>query len=154
MKAVRKVRESDYSDWLRLWREYLLFYKSQVSDEITLNTWNEILNPDGAIKAFVAEIDSKVCGIAHCFLRPSTWHEVGYLYLEDLFVDQRYRGRGIGRELLDKAASYGREIGAERLYWITKEDNEVARRLYDSYVSGGSSGFIQYEYRLDRDEKS
>lgn len=154
MKAVRKVRESDYSNWLRLWREYLLFYKSQVSDEITLNTWNEILNPDGAIKAFVAEIDSKVCGIAHCFLRPSTWHEVGYLYLEDLFVDQRYRGRGIGRELLDKAASYGREIGAERLYWITKEDNEVARRLYDSYVSGGSSGFIQYEYRLDRDEKS
>jgi ribosomal protein S18 acetylase RimI-like enzyme len=154
MKAVRKVRESDYSNWLRLWREYLLFYKSEVSDEITLNTWNEILNPDGAIKAFVAEIDSKVCGIAHCFLRPSTWHEVGYLYLEDLFVDQRYRGRGIGRELLDKAASYGREIGAERLYWITKEDNEVARRLYDSYVSGGSSGFIQYEYRLDRDEKS
>jgi ribosomal protein S18 acetylase RimI-like enzyme len=154
MKAVRKVRESDYSNWLRLWREYLLFYKSEVSDEITLNTWNEILNPDGAIKAFVAEIDSKVCGIAHCFLRPSTWHKVGYLYLEDLFVDQRYRGRGIGRELLDKAASYGREIGAERLYWITKEDNEVARRLYDSYVSGGSSGFIQYEYRLDRDEKS
>ena len=148
MKQVRTVQESDYSDWLGLWRQYLLFYKSEVSDEITLNTWSEILKPDGAFKAFVAEIDSEPAGFAHCFLRPSTWHEVGYLYLEDLFVDPKYRGAGVGRALLDKAAEYGRVIGAEKLYWITKEDNAQARALYDSFVKGAASGFIQYEYPL------
>ncbi|GBL22753.1 hypothetical protein EMGBS5_07470 [Clavibacter sp.] len=55
---------------------------------------------------------------------------------------------GVGRALLEKAAEYGREIGAEKLYWITKEDNTQARALYDSFVKGASSGFIQYEYPL------
>ncbi len=116
--------------------------------KITANTWRELNDSKSLITGFVAEIDSTVCGIAHCFLRPSTWHKVGYLYLEDLFVDPKYRGAGVGRVLLDKAAEYGREIGAEKLYWITKEDNAQARALYDSFVKGSATGFIQYEYSL------
>ena len=145
---VREIASSDYDRWLNLWHGYLEFYKSEVSDEITANTWRELNDSKSLITGFVAEIDSKVCGIAHCFLRPSTWHKVGYLYLEDLFVDPKYRGAGVGRALLDKAAEYGREIGAEKLYWITKEDNAQARALYDSFVKGAASGFIQYEYPL------
>lgn len=154
MALIRRAKAEDYQGWRVLWDGYLKFYKSEISDEITLNTWSEILSPDGAIKGFVAEIDSQISGFAHCFLRPSTWHKVGYLYLEDLFVDPKFRNQAIGRKLLDQAAAYGRQIGADRLYWITKEDNEIARRLYDSYVSAGASGFIQYEYILNRDEKS
>jgi ribosomal protein S18 acetylase RimI-like enzyme len=55
---------------------------------------------------------------------------------------------GVGRALLEKAAENGREIGAEKLYWITKEDNAQARALYDSFVKGSATGFIQYEYSL------
>ena len=145
---VREVNSSDYETWLYLWCGYLEFYKYNLSDEITANTWRELNDSKSLITGFVAEIDSKVCAIAHCFLRPSTWHPVGYLYLEDLFVDPKYRGAGVGRALLGKAAEYGKEIGAERLYWITKEDNAQARALYDSFVKGAASGFIQYEYPL------
>ena len=145
---VREVNSSDYETWHYLWCRYLEFYKYNLSDEITANTWRELNDSKSLITGFVAEIDSKVCAIAHCFLRPSTWHPVGYLYLEDLFVDPKYRGAGVGRALLDSAAAYGREIGAERLYWITKEDNAKARALYDSFVKGAASGFIQYEYPL------
>ena len=145
---VRKIASTDYDQWLDLWRGYLEFYKSEVSDEITANTWHKLNDSKSLITGFAAEVDSKVYGIAHCFLRPSTWHPVGYLYLEDLFVDPTYRGAGVGRALLGKAAESGKEIGAERLYWITKEDNAQARALYDSFVKGAASGFIQYEYPL------
>ena len=145
---VREVNSSDYETWLYLWCRYLEFYKYNLSDEITANTWRELNDSKSLITGFVAEIDSKVCAIAHCFLRPSTWHPVGYLYLEDLFVDPESRGAGVGRALLNKAAEYGREIGAERLYWITKGDNAQARVLYDSFVKGAATGFIQYEYPL------
>ena len=148
MLSLRALASDDYQSWKRLWDGYLSFYKTELSDEITANTWRELNDSKSLITGFVAEIDSKVCAIAHCFLRPSTWHPVGYLYLEDLFVDPEYRGAGVGRALLDKAAEYGREIGAERLYWITKEDNAQARVLYDSFVKGAATGFIQYEYLL------
>jgi len=148
MLSLRALASDDYQSWKRLWDGYLKFYETALSDEITSNTWSEVLDPKGLITGFVAEVDSEVCGIAHCFLRPSTWHKVDYLYLEDLFVDPNYRGKGVGRALLDRAASYGRQIGAERLYWITKEDNAQARALYDAFVKGEASGFIQYEHLL------
>lgn len=148
MLSLRALVNDDYQSWKRLWDGYLSFYQNELSDKITANTWRELNDPKSLITGFVAEIDTKLCGIAHCFLRPSTWHPIGYLYLEDLYVDPEYRGAGVGKALLNQVAEYGREIGAERLYWIVKEDNAKARALYDFFVKGTATGFIQYEYLL------
>lgn len=148
MLSLRALVNDDYQSWKRLWDGYLSFYQNELSDNITANTWRELNDPKSLITGFVAEIDTKLCGIAHCFLRPSTWHPIGYLYLEDLYVDPEYRGAGVGKALLNQVAEYGREIGAERLYWIVKEDNAKARALYDFFVKGTATGFIQYEYLL------
>jgi hypothetical protein len=40
-----------------------------------------------------------------------------------------------------------RERGCARLYWTTKEDNTVARSLYDRIAR--FNGFIRYDYALD-----
>lgn len=146
--TIRTIVNNDYQSWRGLWNGYLNFYQNELSDEITSHTWRELNDSNSFITGFVAELDSKLCGIAHCFLRPSTWHPIGYLYLEDLYVDAEYRGAGAGKALLNQVAEYGREIGAERLYWIVKEDNVKARTLYDFFVEGTATGFIQYEYLL------
>lgn len=146
--SLRALVNDDYQSWRKLWNGYLSFYQNELSDEITANTWRELNDSKSLITGFVAEIDTELCGIAHCFLRPSTWHPTGYLYLEDLYVDPEYRGAGVGKALLNQVAEYGKEIGAERLYWIVKEDNAKARALYDLFVKGTATGFIQYEYLL------
>lgn len=146
--SLRVLANDDYQSWRKLWNGYLSFYQNELSDEITANTWCELNDSKSLITGFVAEIDTELCGIAHCFLRPSTWHPIGYLYLEDLYVDPEYRGAGVGKALLNQVAEYGKEIGAERLYWIVKEDNAKARALYDLFVKGTATGFIQYEYLL------
>lgn len=146
--SLRALVNDDYQSWRKLWNGYLSFYQNELSDEITANTWRELNDSKSLITGFVAEIDTELCGIAHCFLRPSTWHPIGYLYLEDLYVDPEYRGAGVGKALLNQVTEYGKEIGAERLYWIVKEDNAKARALYDLFVKGTATGFIQYEYLL------
>jgi ribosomal protein S18 acetylase RimI-like enzyme len=152
--SVRELELEDYDLWRDLWDQYLLFYETSLSEAVTLSTWRKIHNRGGSVKGFLAQSSQSsqspgvVVGIAHCFLRQSTWHEVGYLYLEDLFVAPSARGEGVGRALLDTVVEYARSIGAERVYWLTKEDNQVARALYDSFNGGGRSEFIHYEYLL------
>jgi len=47
----------------------------------------------------------------------STWRGTPGIYLEDLFVYDRFRGRGYGTALLAALAQEVKSIGGERLEW-------------------------------------
>jgi GNAT superfamily N-acetyltransferase len=67
--------------------------------------------------------------------------------MNDLFVDPKGRGQGIGRALIDASAAIARERGALRLEWITAPNNKTAQRLYDS-TGAERSEWIEYELGL------
>ena len=50
--------------------------------------------------------------------------------LEDIYVVEAVRGRGIGGALLDAAERYARELGFARLTLSTAHKNRIAQRLY------------------------
>ncbi len=54
----------------------------------------------------------------------------GFVY--DIFVKEEFRGKGIGKMLMEKAESYCRERGYSRLLLMVAVKNETAIRLYDS----------------------
>ncbi|MDO1580699.1 GNAT family N-acetyltransferase [Rhizobium oryzicola] len=140
--TIRDARSADEAAWRDLWAAYLAFYKVTVSDEITASTWGKTMNPDSAIFMRVAEVDGKLAGFALCLTHEGTWILGRDCYLEDLFVDESQRGKGIGRALLDDLVALSRENGWSRLYWHTAEDNATARKLYDSFVK--SDGHVRY----------
>jgi GNAT superfamily N-acetyltransferase len=105
-------------------------------------TWRRVFDPASAIFMRVAEADGKVVGFALCLTHEGTWIRSPDCYLEDLFVDEAARGKGIGRALMDDLVALCRENGWARLYWHTEETNATARKLYDRYVE--SDGHIRY----------
>jgi GNAT superfamily N-acetyltransferase len=52
------------------------------------------------------------------------------MYIEDFFVEQAYRNRGIGRALLMQLVQLGRERGCGRLEWSVLNWNERAMEFY------------------------
>ena len=54
------------------------------------------------------------------------------IYLEDLYVKPKFRGRGIGRALLAHLARLAKECGCGRLEWAVLDWNEPAIKLYKS----------------------
>lgn len=143
---VRPITASDKERWLVLWQGYLDFYKTAVAPEQTERTWNRIMDPEFNMKCAVAESDGEVIGFTTYNLQNSTWSPNGHCYLEDLFVDPTVRGQGAGRALIDYVKAYALEMKCSRLYWNTDEDNETARKLYDTYVL--ESGKRQYRIQL------
>jgi GNAT superfamily N-acetyltransferase len=128
--SIRPIEESDYVRWLELFKQYIEFYKSNLSDEQYELTWQRI-NSDFNMHGLLAEVDGQIVGLTHYIFRPDTWEMEDFCYLEDLYVDPKVRGVGVGRALIKAVEQIAIEKGSKRLYWTTAEDNEVARKLYD-----------------------
>lgn len=71
-----------------------------------------------------------MAGLVHYILHPVTGHIAPVCYMQDLFVDQRFRQRGIGRALVERLAQEGRRQKWARLYWLAESANEQAQALY------------------------
>lgn len=78
----------------------------------------------------IAEMEGKAAGFALFFHNFSTFLGRPGIYLEDLFVRPRWRGRGIGRALLVCVAklAVARECG--RVEWSVLDWNEPAIGFY------------------------
>jgi GNAT superfamily N-acetyltransferase len=143
---VRDLAEADKPAWLRYWADYLKFYEATVPNSVTEATWLKLVGDNPGFIGTVAELDGSVVGIANSILHPTTWTERQFCYLNDLFVDPNVRGKGIGKALIDDLIERARANDWARLYWATREDNAVARRLYDQY--GAADGFVRYAVKF------
>ena len=145
---IRSAEPADEAAWRRLWAGYLAFYRVDVPEEVTAFTWTRILDPASRIAMRVAVEDGAMLGFAIHHYHDSTWDIAPEGYLEDLYVDEKARGKGVGRALVDDLIAISRRHGWRGIYWHTDEGNGRARRLYDSYVP--SDGFIRYRLRTGR----
>lgn len=60
----------------------------------------------------------------------STFLGARVCWLEDVIVDQRHRGQGLGAHLVDAAVAHAQAQGCQRVTLLTDRDNERAQRLY------------------------
>lgn len=74
--------------------------------------------------------DSPPMGVAQLRFRYCLWTASADCWLEDLFVDERARRRGIADSLMVLALARAAERGARRMELDTWEDNEPALALY------------------------
>ena len=58
--------------------------------------------------------------------------EIKTLYIDDLCVDEKFRGKGIGKELYEAALSLAKENGCYNLTLNVWSCNESAMRFYES----------------------
>jgi GNAT superfamily N-acetyltransferase len=142
---IRAALPSDEAAWHDLWRGYCDFYSVQLPEEVSRRTWKRILDPDSAVMCVVAEVDGQVYGLANCVVHENTWETQAVCYLEDLFVTPAARGRGLGTALVEWLRNAMRAEGWARLYWVTKADNQQARRLYDRFTHADE--FVRYVIR-------
>ena len=144
--TIRPIRAGDESEWRRLWTGYLVFYESEVSEEVYQTTFARLLKGnegvDNEYRGFLAEIDGKPVGLVHFLFHRHCWKVENVCYLQDLYADPDVRGQGIGRALIEAVYKAADEAGSPDVYWMTQEFNKVGRRLYDRI--GKLTPFIEY----------
>ena len=132
--AIRPLRLDERAAWEPLWKGYLDFYRITAPQETYDATWARLHDPNEPMWLFGGYVDGKLLGIVHYIYHRSCWTIGDYCYLQDLFVAEGARKRGLGRALIEAVYEAARAAGASRVHWLTHETNAVARSLYDTLL--------------------
>ena len=88
------------------------------------------LKRHGGAKVFLAYDGDEPVGLALCFLGFSSFQAKPLLNVHDIAVSPPFRGRGVGRGLLEAAAAEARRLGCCKLTLEVRADNYRAKELY------------------------
>src|SRR5271169_2412492 len=88
--------------------------------------------PEPKFRVDIAEWSGEPAGFALYFWNYSTWQGKPGLYLEDLFVRPRFRGKGIGKALLVHLARVAIKHNCGRLVWQVLDWNTPAIEFYEA----------------------
>ena len=149
------VNENDLVDLLPLLRGYCEFYHQ--TEQISLTTDDALLSLCRALIADPARegiqliarqsTDRTPVGFATIFWSWSTLQGGRIAIMNDLFVDEKYRGQGLADLLIAECARRAREHGAACLQWQTSVDNKRAQTVYNR--SGAVKSHRWLDYYLD-----
>jgi GNAT superfamily N-acetyltransferase len=89
----------------------------------------------------MAYVDRQPIGIATCFVGFSTFYARPLVNIHDLAILPEFRGRGVGRQLLDAVAGKAQELGCCKVTLEVHEGNARAKQMYES------AGFAEGEAR-------
>ena len=90
-----------------------------------------LANHPSAFVLFVTYGD-EIAGLATCFINFSTFKVKPYFNVHDVVVDHRFRGKGLGRKLLQQIVDIAADRGYCKVSLEVREDNLTAQSLYAS----------------------
>jgi GNAT superfamily N-acetyltransferase len=131
--TVRRAVREDCPRLLELVKELALYEKAPDEVTVSMEHFEESgFGPKPVWWAFVAEEQGVIYGFALYYIRYSTWKGQA-MYLEDIVVTEKARGKGIGTLLFDRLMEEAREKGFKRMVWQVLEWNEPAINFYKKY---------------------
>lgn len=131
--TIRRAIKEDCGRLLELIRELALYEKAPQEVTVTMDHFVESgFGPHPVWWAFVAEVDGQVEGFAMYYIRYSTW-KGQRMYLEDLIITEKMRGKGLGKMLFDRLIEEARHRKFTGIVWQVLEWNEPAINFYKKY---------------------
>ena len=131
--SIRAAAPEDVPAILQLIKDLAVYEKAPDAVKSTAENLHQALfGPEPKVFAHVVDVDGEIVGISIWFLNYSTWMGTHGIYLEDLYVDPAYRGKGYGVALLKNLAQICVERGYSRLQWWVLDWNEPSINFYKS----------------------
>ncbi|HLK26989.1 MAG TPA: GNAT family N-acetyltransferase [Puia sp.] len=138
MIVIRNARIEDVAQLSKLFDLYRIFYRKQSDIEGAKNfLYERIKNNESVI--YVAEEENELLGFTQLYPQFTSTRMKRSWLLNDLFVLQEHRERGISKQLIEAAKQLAIKTNAAGLLLETEKTNTVGNRLYPS------AGFALYD---------
>jgi GNAT superfamily N-acetyltransferase len=151
--TITPIREDQVGILLSLIKELAEYEKSLdlvVIDEETLK--NDIFNEKSHIRVVLLNMYDRPIGYAIYLFNYFSWTGTG-VYLDDLYVKQEFRNKGIGKNLFAYLAKVAVEMKCDRVEWIVLDWNEPSIEFYNNIGANPFEGWIIYRLLGDNTKK-
>ena len=130
---IRRAIKEDCTRMMELVQELAVYEKAPGQVTVSMEHFIESgFGTNPVWWAFVAEENGHVEGFALWYIRYSTW-KGQRLYLEDLLVTEKMRGKGIGKLLFDALIEECKAKKYSGMMWQVLDWNEPAINFYKKY---------------------
>jgi ribosomal protein S18 acetylase RimI-like enzyme len=149
--AVRICEEKDLPDVVGLITQ--LAEVSRVEKEFQLNQFRKMFQKMAEqpeiYSNYVYETNGKVTGFISIVFYMTFFHRVGSAQVNELVVDDYFRGQGIGQALMQAAEQEARQRGMDELEVGTEKENLAAQKFYRKY--GFDEEYVLFGMEFDKD---
>ncbi len=127
-----RVDRKNIEEFLRLVQEFADFERLEGPNEAArLRLKRDLIADPPMAEAFLAVLDGKAIGFATVYFTYSTFLAKPTLFLEDIFVLEEHRKRGIGSKLFSFCVQEAKRRGCGRMEWTALDWNVGAHSFYE-----------------------
>jgi len=131
--TIRRATLADCPRMMELIRELAVYERAPHQVTVSMEHFEQSgFGPHPVWWALVAEENGVVQGFALYYIRYSTW-KGQRMYLEDILVTDKQRGRGLGALLMNALIEEAKNKGFNGITWQVLEWNEPAFNFYRKF---------------------
>tara|TARA_B100000959_G_scaffold72064_1_gene76390 strand:+ start:18815 stop:19264 length:450 start_codon:yes stop_codon:yes gene_type:complete len=148
MPKINLANEGHLNELARLFNLYRVFYKQPFDKDMAIDFIKLRMKQKQSIVFVAEESDGILSGFVQLYPSFCSVSAIPVLILYDLFVDEEERGKGIGRNLMNKSTEYAKLNGFKRLELSTAKDNVIGQSLYESLDYELDEEFLHYSLEV------
>ncbi len=146
---IRRATLPDLTLVAPLFDAYREFFAGETDRERTEIFLKERLRCQDSVLLLACEGDRGV-GFLQLYPLFSSWYVTRIWFLSDLYVEERYRGAGIGRALVREAQVFAREVGSRSIMVEIPHVEPHLVTFYESLAFERDKDFNLYRCYLER----
>jgi GNAT superfamily N-acetyltransferase len=125
---------------------YRIYYKRSADASASKKFLLERIQKKESI-IFIAESEDKIVGFTQIYPLFSSLSMKRLWLLNDLFVLEKYRGKGISKQLINAAKQLAKDTNASGLLLETEKTNIIGNKLYPScdFIPYDKNNFYWWE---------
>jgi len=147
--SIRMASESDLTKLAQLFDAYRQFYKQPADIERARDFIGErLMRNDSWL--LVAQSHDELLGFCQLYPSFSSTTTSRTAILNDLFVAQNTRSKGIGKSLMRAAEDLAKNLGLSAMELATAIDNQTAQALYEQLDWQRDTNFYYYSKAIHK----
>ena len=147
---IRKAEEKDSEKIWVLMEKLAVFEKYINSFAIT----REIVKDSGFRKdppsfyCIVADYNDSIIGMLVYYYLPYTAQNRPAVYMKELYVDENYRGRKIGEQLMTALRKEAEINNCKQIKWTVAPWNKAGQKFYERLGASENTEWLNYEWNI------
>jgi GNAT superfamily N-acetyltransferase len=147
---IRRLDSANFGDFVELLGQFAVYEKLEGPDEeAKLRLKADGLDENPKYHAFIVFADNKAVAFVVYFFTYATFNAKPTLFIEDIFVCEAYRGKGIGKLIFKHCIHEAKDRKFGRIDFAVLDWNQPAIDFYDNV---GAERLPWFAYRLSEDK--
>ena len=140
---IHKNTADDYETAYKLTRELMVHHNALDIFTTTPERLKELID-SGMLHSYTLYFGEKPAGVMNFFFKLTTFTGRKILYIEDLYVREEYRGKGLGKVLLSKAKEIAKETDCEQIELKCADWNKASAEFYKAQKMKNETEWITF----------